>query len=214
MALDIIWVFRHLAWPFNQMIPVEIEPRDPKVIVSLGYGITEGPNPQLSEATKESLEIAIQWANHFPYAFVVFGNSSHTGLNDNGALEEQLKWKLVDELGFPRERVMSVGPITNTITEAEAVHKILVVPEDTELLLITVAIHGAPFVYYQVFKKEWFSLQYIKDPGYQEDHALKNQKGAFRWLLATEIRNVLVLLFAAFHIPLSPLAKIGVHKKA
>lgn len=211
-------IFPLNIWPLSQMVPPQVRPHHPEIIVSLGYGVTGGPNPQLSRATAQSMRLAVEWANKFPSAIIMFGNSSHT-LHDGGKREEELKFQLLDILRFPRSRVVSVGPIDNSISEMRAVgdemiHRLKVAdwwPE--EILLITVAVHHAADVWRRdpnINSVGRLSLQYVDDPGYQRDHILKNQQSGFRWLLANVMRTVAVIS----PLPLEWLAKRGVHKTA
>ncbi len=216
-------IFPFWLWPLSHMIPKQVRPKNPLFIVSLGYGVTGGDRPRLARATAQSLLKAVNVARRFPHAFIIFGNSSHT-LNDGGVLEEQLKYKMLDLLGFPHDHVISAGPIDNTVNEMRAIRDKMRTRlkelSHVEVLLITVPIHGAVDVWQRdpmIKEIGRLSLQYVKDPGYQRDSILKNQRTALRWLVANVARNALIFLACLFlgdKKGLDWVAKIGVHKVA
>ena len=95
----------------------ERKPIQPDVIVPLSYAML--PNA-LAFGTTQGIHAAYGWATQFPSAVVAFGNPSHCFPGSEIA-EEREKMQLLQTLGLPEERIISGGPIQNTVTELRAV---------------------------------------------------------------------------------------------
>ena len=167
----------------------ELNPWHPEVIVPLGYSTDRGG--RLSNATKAGLNYALYYAHEFPKSIVVFANDDICFLGSERRQQEQ-KLELIRNVRFDGNRVISVGPIQNTVTELMKVKQALeehgIAPK--ELLLVTNRYHGASALY--IATALWpgvrIALRYSSGKVSQPDHELFFLRHEWTWILSNWIR--------------------------
>ena len=168
----------------------ERKPIQPDVIVPLSYAML--PNA-LAFGTTQGIHAAYGWATQFPSAVVAFGNPSHCFPGSEIA-EEREKMQLLQTLGLPEERIISGGPIQNTVTELRAVAAALKQRgiQPLEVLLVIESLHsrGGLYIAQRVFPGARISLKYSHATVWQPDHPFFFQQSRRNWFMANILRQV------------------------
>ncbi len=169
-------------------IAKEIPPRDPDVIVPLGYSMD---SRGLSKATKNGIHRALVCGRKFNHALVCMANDDICTVGTEGE-QRRLKLEFVRDQHFDETRVISVGPIQNTVTELTMVKAALAERSVTprEVLLICNRHHGASalLIAYGLWSGVRISLKYSSGNVSQPDHELFLLRREWTWIVSNWIR--------------------------
>ena len=154
---------------------------NPDIIAPLGYGMLIGNC--LPWATIANFERSLLAIKYFPKALIIFGNSAHC-FKGSEVVEGAFKHQWLIEKGVSKDKFWNVGPITNTVTEAERIKHMLntrgIMP--AEIILITGQMHApyAVLVWHQTFPKAKIALcvtPYFNE--YQPEHLIILQRNRY-----------------------------------
>jgi len=167
-------------WRINDSL-IDINAAQPQVVFAASYSATKAG---LAHATRENMNEAIGIVKKVsPKAIIVFGSCSHPfpGAAD---LEEGLKIKMCQDAGVP---YLSVGPITNSVTEMEAVRDFLKARHVyfETMIIVTCELHSpSEFCLADMIfpGKEVFVRSNSFEWEVQKDHPTKDQQTLWRWL--------------------------------
>jgi len=128
-------IFEQIVNRWSKLPESRISIKGPDIIAPLGYGLLPDDLPL---ATVANLEKAVLARKRFRRALIVFGNSSHC-FPGSEVVEGRLKHNLLVQYDVPLGTFLDVGPITNTVTEAEKIRDAVRAKgiEPKEIILIT-----------------------------------------------------------------------------
>lgn len=169
---------------------------NPDIIAPLGYGVLS--NNRLPLATAGNLEKAVLARKRFPRALIVFGNSSHC-FKGSDIVESKRKrlWLASEDANWS---YLDVGPIINTVIEAERIKSALngkkIYP--TEIVLITGQMHAryAVLVWKRTFPGAKIALAvtpYYNE--YESGHIIKLQRSKYILFPVRIVQYVLARFF-------------------
>lgn len=167
-------------WRINDSL-VDISAAQPLVVFAASYSTTK---TGLANATRENLIEAIEIVrNVSPRAVVVFGSCSHP-FPGAAELEESIKIKMCQDAGV---KYISVGPISNSVTEMEAVRNVLEARHVyfETMVIVTCELHSPSefCLADMIFSgREVFIRSNSFEMEVQKDHPTHDQQTMWLWL--------------------------------
>lgn len=188
-CLKAIWITRAREIPFLET--------DTFIIFCHTYCLDRDKN--LTRATKRSLLLAASLCSRYPKSTIVFGCCDFP----KGFKEEELFKKIafLVEGGVPKEKIISIGDVSNTVTEVKKGIEYLEHAEHTSgakgIMVIAEQIcASSQLILWHKYLPKKFKLGFATFVGeFNEDHIYSAQKSERLWLLASVFRYWLFYVF-------------------